>query len=662
MWGFFCFLITKPRIQGSSKNNASSIAKDALSSSFTLLQTNKMKNFQMFLCFSITFLALALSTANGKVAASLSNLPNIRPYDTRSKVKASRHKRGTVDHCKSFLPKSEKVTSCVPLEDRNPVCTEAECPNKPSYPSKINHAFYLNKTTKKLHLNISWGKPLFGLNNLCGFQIDFASLRSPFGSICTQLNSKDIYTYSIPNVNFNGEYNITITSLPAVKEDIDKSCSFIKVKSEDKCAMLRRLNESLPWKCNVRQNFPVICKNGSINVTLEGLHNTVADFYVSEIISRGQPQVLRTKYTKDQSFVPYSNLTLGAEYYLYITIYKGSQRLITKSEPFICKENIRTDRPSTTEDLSTTESPATGIQIATPDKDSLLLIVLCVVTGCIVLIFVVICVKYKFASELKSLLVIRHHRKRPFCSESSLQPDIPIKCQPRVVFAYPFGCTYLEKLVVLIGQLLTSMGCQCILDLYMEGDRNIFMMREIQKLQRDDYVILFNYRGTSSDSQNALKCHENLICKKRFSHLLHRDNFIAIQFDMQETMSLATSICFASNVRKGLQRLIRIIWGIPRFQFCAKFPQENAVDIDPDVENEILLKVASVNAISHESCHVESCRKGKMPACSSFSNGNATSTNSFGSIFTNHGDVIFDQHVRVELSRLSSSEPLLINT
>ena len=54
------------------------------------------------------------------------------------------------------------VTSCVPLEDINPACTEAECPNKPSYPSGISHVFYLNKTTKKLHLNISWGKPLFG--------------------------------------------------------------------------------------------------------------------------------------------------------------------------------------------------------------------------------------------------------------------------------------------------------------------------------------------------------------------------------------------------------------------------------------------------------------------------------------------------------------------
>ena len=55
---------------------------------------------------------------------------------------------------------------------------------------------------------------------------------------------------------------------------------------------------------DVRQNFPVICKNGSINVTLEGLHNTVADFYVSEIISRGQPQVLRTKYTKVMNCIP----------------------------------------------------------------------------------------------------------------------------------------------------------------------------------------------------------------------------------------------------------------------------------------------------------------------------------------------------------------------
>ena len=55
----------------------------------------------------------------------------------------------------------------------------------------------------------------------------------------------------------------------------------------------------------VRQNFPVICKNGSINVTLEGLHNTVADFYVSEIISRAQkPQVLRTKYTKVMNCIP----------------------------------------------------------------------------------------------------------------------------------------------------------------------------------------------------------------------------------------------------------------------------------------------------------------------------------------------------------------------
>ena len=43
-----------------------------------------------------------------------------------------------------------------------------------------------------------------------------------------------MYSYSIPNVAFNGKYNITITSLPAVKEDMDKSCSFITVKSEGK--------------------------------------------------------------------------------------------------------------------------------------------------------------------------------------------------------------------------------------------------------------------------------------------------------------------------------------------------------------------------------------------------------------------------------------------
>ena len=60
---------------------------------------------------------------------------------------------------------------------------------------------------------------------------------------------------------------------------------------------------------------------------------------------------------------------------------------------------------------------------------------------------------------------------------------------------YPIGCEYLEELVVLIGQLLKSMGCNCVLDLYMESDRNIFMMEKIEELQRDDRVIFFNYKG-----------------------------------------------------------------------------------------------------------------------------------------------------------------------
>ena len=67
--------------------------------------------------------------------------------------------------------------------------------------------------------------------------------------------------------------------------------------------------------------------------------------------------------------------------------------------------------------------------------------------------------------------------------------------QPRALFIYPFGCTYVEEFVVLLDQLLTVMGIVCVLDLNMERDRDIFMMEKLNELQEDDYVIFVNYKG-----------------------------------------------------------------------------------------------------------------------------------------------------------------------
>ena len=66
---------------------------------------------------------------------------------------------------------------------------------------------------------------------------------------------------------------------------------------------------------------------------------------------------------------------------------------------------------------------------------------------------------------------------------------------------YPYGCEQIKDLVLLLGQLLDNMGCDCILDLVTdqevqnEGDRDLFVMKKLDTLQKEDFVIFIHYEG-----------------------------------------------------------------------------------------------------------------------------------------------------------------------
>lgn len=62
---------------------------------------------------------------------------------------------------------------------------------------------------------------------------------------------------------------------------------------------------------------------------------------------------------------------------------------------------------------------------------------------------------------------------------------------------YPCGCDCLNELTLLLGQLVTDMGLDCILDLVVHDkvDRDVFILEKLNQLGRKDFVIFLNYTG-----------------------------------------------------------------------------------------------------------------------------------------------------------------------
>jgi len=257
----------------------------------------------------------------------------------------------------------------------------------------------------------------------------------------------------------------------------------------------------------------------------------------------------------------------------------------------------------------------------------------------------------------QKLLRNKHLQSTTFSSETIILQGQSKESQPRALLIYPFGCTYVEEFVLLLDQLLTMMDIVCVLDLNMERDRDIFMMEKLNELQEDDYVIFVNYKDTDASSQHALRCHENMICTRIFQKLLSDKNFISIHFDAQGTTNLASNIHFAVDTKNELERFIRPLWGIPKYQLGKECPQKNTIEVHPDLECQILSKIYNIMATFHQECLISFCCKGNdavenIPKHVTI--GKATSTNSFGSDYAFN-----DKCNREKLSRLSSSEPLL---
>lgn len=264
-----------------------------------------------------------------------------------------------------------------------------------------------------------------GSSALCGFQINIASLKNHFYTTCIQFNSKSLFSYSFPGLSYNGRFNITITNLPP--ENDAESSNFISVKSPDRCTVLKQLNESLPWTCEVTNNFPVACKNGSFNVTLERLHKAAVDRYYCTLIWRGsgKQEVPDRLQSKDHPFAAYSNLTLNVEYVLSVILQKGKAFHLVRSQPFTCKDITKTSTTSTTATAITKTEATTPYSSGTTTKKDLVINgmdllwkVLLPITFCILLVLLlVICIRGKVLSKLRERFRTRYRRAPPDIAE-----------------------------------------------------------------------------------------------------------------------------------------------------------------------------------------------------------------------------------------------------
>jgi len=190
----------------------------------------------------------------------------------------------------------------------------------------------------KLYLNVTWKEPKFGLNNVCGYQLECGSLNK-VEAICIQLNSKDVQSYTVPNVRFGEKYEVSVVSLPASK-NIEESKISVKKTSPDECTMLREANETLPLQCTMRNNFNVVCKGGFINVTFDKIYNKDVDRYTSLLMRADWSWSSVRRHEKNQPFAVYHNLTLDVKYQLIVIANKNRHNYRVSSKPFTCKGKI----------------------------------------------------------------------------------------------------------------------------------------------------------------------------------------------------------------------------------------------------------------------------------------------------------------------------------
>ncbi|XP_065058485.1 uncharacterized protein LOC135686224 isoform X1 [Rhopilema esculentum] len=227
------------------------------------------------------------------------------------------------DYCKSLIRnyESRKVASCIPFGLVSPFCNGEECPNKPSPPAELHVSeYFLNETTKRPQLAITWKKPLFGLNNLCGYQIVVASLTNGLQTICIQLNSKDRVSYAFDNVLFGGKYNITLISLPAFKS-VGKSSLYKVIQIPDKCQVFKDAKEKLPWDCNLPSYLNTTgCVNGSIQIQFPRIDNVEISEYHLMIIpdNRRNPSIYQKSFNGETENATVSELVEGFKYFAMV--------------------------------------------------------------------------------------------------------------------------------------------------------------------------------------------------------------------------------------------------------------------------------------------------------------------------------------------------------
>jgi len=347
-----------------------------------------MEKFDLILHLVTYLHVFAPFLTHGEKAVASNHEPNFKKEGTSSRVEILKLKRRETDYCERVIKYYgvKKPAVCSNLGDLNLACERAQCIIKPGPPSKLEYTLQPNKTSKKVDLHISWKEPKAGLKRLCGFQIQVSSLTNFIREYCIQLNSKNLFSYTFPGLNFNTQYNITILSLPPFK-DAEKSSKSILAESPDECKVFKHWNESPPWFCNITNNFSVACINGSLNFTFEKLHKLHVDRYYSLLMRRGSrgPPIDRGLHTKDDPFIGYSNLTLNAEYILLITVGKGLDYYTLKSKPFTCKELSATTKPYNSEKK--------GIGLLW----KILIPLICVA----LLVLLVSCIKFKWISKLK---------------------------------------------------------------------------------------------------------------------------------------------------------------------------------------------------------------------------------------------------------------------
>ena len=91
--------------------------------------------------------------------------------------------------------------------------------------------------------------------------------------------------------------------------------------------------------------------------------------------------------------------------------------------------------------------------------------------------------------------------------------------------------------------------------------------------------------------------------------MLNENNFIALYFVKGEKTEFSSNIYFTGNIAKELQRLVRIIWKIPPYQFGKRCPQKNDIELDAYLEKQIILKTNELMASAHYSCSRDTCPK-----------------------------------------------------